>query len=478
MMKFCAAMITLFSTLSLTAQVVNEALYGEASCYDEGVALVELTDGYLLSAAKKCGSADWKGNLLQLDANLDTTKVMFDQAFHGRMASTAANGNILFYGGEKAGFVNDSIRLTKTTATGQVLWSKSLFYGLCKNTSTKVTETADGHFLITGFYAVTSCSNPSYDAFVTKMTTNGDVVWEYLMEGYGNDQLHGVVEMSNGMIAASGWSDTKTRSGDVDYTVQLLNADGTLAISRTFGEQGYDFAYDITALPNNELLLTGHSDSLKLVKLDSVGTEIWTKTYGRTCGSANYKAITTHDNGLVVLGTESVDGTCTALLIKMDYDGVPLWRKNLEGRLRQVIETKTGNLVLTGYRDYLPQAVVIEFDSTRFELPTEPIDTTVDSTANPNGGVDTVSTSIWEVAEELSVSAYPNPAINQITISWTGTDTPEAIYLIDLKGSIVRNYSNTTGSELSIPRNDLPTGIYAYRVQWKHKALTRKVIFQ
>ncbi|MDH4474566.1 MAG: T9SS type A sorting domain-containing protein [Fluviicola sp.] len=85
--------------------------------------------------------------------------------------------------------------------------------------------------------------------------------------------------------------------------------------------------------------------------------------------------------------------------------------------------------------------------------------------------VTTSSASIKEIAEPLSVSVYPNPAVNSIEIS--STEPLESFYIYNTLGTMV--YSDrvqTTSTKVNI--SDLPKGVYLLRCNGLTKRFVKK----
>ncbi|MBI3237506.1 MAG: T9SS type A sorting domain-containing protein [Flavobacteriia bacterium] len=81
------------------------------------------------------------------------------------------------------------------------------------------------------------------------------------------------------------------------------------------------------------------------------------------------------------------------------------------------------------------------------------------------------SASIKEIAEPLTVSVYPNPAVNSIEIS--STEPLESFYIYNTLGTMV--YSDrvqTTSAKVNI--SDLPKGVYLLRCNGLTKRFVKK----
>jgi photosystem II stability/assembly factor-like uncharacterized protein len=87
-----------------------------------------------------------------------------------------------------------------------------------------------------------------------------------------------------------------------------------------------------------------------------------------------------------------------------------------------------------------------------------------------------VSTPINEVAfEESSVHLYPNPASDRLYLVLPASATSYRLQLINETGQIMANYQLTT-SEISIPLNGLPGGLYFVSISNGTKSYSEKLI--
>jgi hypothetical protein len=55
--------------------------------------------------------------------------------------------------------------------------------------------------------------------------------------------------------------------------------------------------------------------------------------------------------------------------------------------------------------------------------------------------------------------AYPNPATDQVQISWTAS-APEQLTMTDLSGKIVLEMNNINNTSINIDLQDLAPGVY------------------
>ncbi len=165
-----------------------------------------------------------------------------------------------------------------------------------------VQPSQDGGFVLVG---TTSKERFKYDAWIIKVDTNGNKIWEKAFGGKEGDKAWSVVEADDGYVIGG--------------------------ITESFGLGGYDFW---------------------LIKTDKQGNEIWNKTYGEERVDYLRTLIKTRDGGYVMVGETysfNVLGDPDALVIKTDGNGNVEWHKVFGGNKTDVgddiIEMENGYLI-------------------------------------------------------------------------------------------------------------------------------------
>ncbi len=482
-------MLTLLTIIALSSFTGFEKEYGTASCYEEGSSVVPMTNGgYLLSAAYNCGGGaqNWKSYLLHIDANGDTIWSQRNLPVHGKVLATTT-GDYLFYGGTIAGLAYDTIRINKADAQGNITWSRDIFMPICKNTISDMIEVADG-YLATGYYATGSCATPVYDAFVLKLDLNGNVLWNTLIEGVNNEQLHQLKATPDGGFAAFGYTNTETGPNHNDYMLVKLNANGKEEWRKRYGNELNNYGYGMEILADG-YVLTGYANTMDVYRLDADGNIQWVRNYGLACGSSYFKVSHTADNGLAFLGTEDINGQCNAVFMKTDMDGNMLYKKNWNARLREFRELADGRFVLTGYASFMPNALVVLFDSTRIASPIDtsiiqqPDTTTIeDSTIIEEEDTNTIHTGVndYELEERYpSVKLYPNPSSGEVHIDFHNPNRQVyTIQVYTMNGMLVIAEEGIEADNITIMGNTLAAGPYIYMLQGEGKTYMGKFIME
>jgi hypothetical protein len=140
------------------------------------------------------------------------------------------------------------------------------------------------------------------------------------------------------------------------------DSEGNEIWSKTFGGASFDFGYSVVETSDGGFVMLGSTYSygagdndVWLIKTDNEGNEIWSNTFGGTREDYGYSLEETSDGGFVMLGsTESFSlGLCDFWLIKTDNDGNEKWNKTFGGTLNDIGKsldtTSDGGFVLLGF---------------------------------------------------------------------------------------------------------------------------------
>ena len=218
--------------------------------------------------------------------------------------------------------------LIRTDKNGNLLWNK--FYGGTNNDyGNVVLQTSDSGFIIAG--STNSYGTGLSDGYIVKTDSIGNVMWTKTYGGTNNDEFKYIEQISDTTFILCGLTKTP---GDV-YVVKI-NTLGDSLWTRTIGGAGIDCGNSIHQTPEHDFIIAGFTYSYGsglndsyLIKLDSVGNLIWTKTFGGSGNDLALAAVITSNNEYVFLAQTGSYGSGgnDAWLIKTDTSGNLLWTK-------------------------------------------------------------------------------------------------------------------------------------------------------
>ncbi len=190
-------------------------------------------------------------------------------------------------------------------------------------------------------------------------TQSPPVEWARIYGGDGEDFARAVLESPDEGFIAIG-STNSYGSGGYDVYIFKVDSSGYPLWSRTYGGPGDDHGYALCAR-SDKYLIIGSTDfygqgmrDIFLIKIDQNGDTIWTKTYGDSLDEIGYSIVSTGDGGLLICGTTNSAGAggYDVIIIKLDSLGRIIWSKTYGGFLDDfgysLDKTNDGGCIITG----------------------------------------------------------------------------------------------------------------------------------
>jgi hypothetical protein len=312
--------------------------------YDAAYKAIAIADGgFIVAGVTKSnksgdvgannGSSDWW--IIKLKSNGDTawTRV-FGKADYddiGGIVATADGGFVVAGQTARAPSTNDAdVMVVKFNSVGNVVWQKT-FGGSDDDYSTAVSIAPDGSILIAANTLSTNSGDVGanhgyYDYWVIKLKDNGDKEWAKLYGGNDLDSPDGITATADGGAVITGNS-SSNKNGDVvgnlhgndDLWVVKVNANGDIVWNKLLGGTGYEGSHAVKATPDGGYLIAAHSDSkdgdvgvtqglddLWVLKLNTSGQTLWSKTFGGSGNDNESSLLLNSDGSFYVTGyTES-----------------------------------------------------------------------------------------------------------------------------------------------------------------------------
>lgn len=243
-------------------------------------------------------------------------------------------------------------RVWRLDTKGNLLWSKK-FGGSRHDRFRCIRQTSDGRYVVAG--TTTSKGAGAGDVRIMKLDTRGNIVWDKVYGGKGNDWAFSLDLTSDGGCAITGYTSSKG-AGGMDVWVLKLDANGNLQWDKTFGGTANDDAFCIKQTSDRGYIVVGWTKSkgsgdmdILVLKLDTCGNLLWEKTFGEEGSNDSASSVhQTPDGGYMVTGHKWSDD-CDAWVLRLDTDGNLLWDKTFKNAEANCIQqTSDRGYVISG----------------------------------------------------------------------------------------------------------------------------------
>ena len=271
------------------------------------------TDGGFVLAGRLGSFGAW---LLKLDA---TGTVILQKTFAG-VGSEASSIDETSDGGFIVGGWSDSngrdYWVLRVDSLGNLLW-EATFGSPAEETLTSVQQTVDGGFILGG-YAWTDTGGlfggGKRDAWVIKVDAHGNLEWQKLLGTSGYDGALSILQTSDAGYVLAGNTGSY---GSLKRLIMKLDANGEIQWQKTYGGSGDTFT-DIQQTPDGGYIAAGRIEmgrkagsgnpDFGIVKLDANGNIEWQKAYGGAGSDYATSVSVVPGNGYFVTGISSSFG--------------------------------------------------------------------------------------------------------------------------------------------------------------------------
>ncbi len=253
-------------------------------------------------------------------------------------------------------FVVSSLTVIASAQPPDSLWTRT-FGGGDDECGYSMQQTTDGGFVIAG--STWSFGAGLTDVYLIKTDANGNQTWQRTFGGGSYDEGRSVQQTSDGGYIIAGTTSSYGTGGSDIYLIKT-NSGGDTIWTRTFGGGDDDRGYSVQQTADGGYIITGStnsysiSDRVNLIKTDAFGNLNWQSTFGGIYGSEGLSVQQTSDGGYIVAGYTYSFGAIgrDIYLIKTDAIGNLTWQHIYGGSGSQsgssVRQTSDGGFVIAG----------------------------------------------------------------------------------------------------------------------------------
>jgi len=358
----------------------------------------------------------------------------------------------------------------------------------------------------------------SYDAFIEKLTEDGDTLWTKTYGGANFDNANIVHQTADSGFVLMGVTQSFGMGGS-DYYLIKTDKNGNFEWQRTYGTSGTEDCLSGDLTLDGGFILSGQKNGeFHIVKTDSNGNQQWTQTYSGTSGPCFIKQLA--DSSYILTGAKIISGFAgQAYMIKINKTGGIVWQNHYGSPTvndwfytRPVI-LNDGSIVIAGQQmlGSIPIGMLVKTDSmgnqiwlrTYYANPTND-NYVYDVKATSDGGfilvgsgnvtgqdawvvkVDSVGCEIANCnvgVEELEIEngglkIYPNPASEYSTVEIRLNDENRAAEFIiyNILGSRIYSQQVKDNDVLTIDNKELNNGIYLYVLKTNNEIIEKQKV--
>ncbi|UCG92902.1 MAG: T9SS type A sorting domain-containing protein [candidate division WOR-3 bacterium] len=207
------------------------------------------------------------------------------------------------------------------------------------------------------------CLGPLSGTALLVFAQGPDTLWTRTYGGALDEFGMSLQQTADSGYVMTGWTES-FGAGDVDVYLIKTNANGDTLWTRTYGGTMEDGGNSVQQASDGGYIIAGHTYSfgagmfdVYLIRTDSIGDTLWTKTYGGYLYDQGWSVQETSDGGYIIGGfTGLFDPLYDFWLLKTDKNGDTLWTKIYGGSLTEwcnsVRETSDGGYILAGFTGY------------------------------------------------------------------------------------------------------------------------------
>ena len=208
-------------------------------------------------------------------------------------------------------------------------------YGALNSFGLDIQQTTDNGFIVLG--KIDTISAGSSDIYLMKLDYKGDTLWTRIYGGVALERGNSILQTADGGYIFTGYTHS-FGAGDADFIVVKTDASGNVMWNKNYGGAGFDYATKIEITFDGNFVIFGITASFGsgnrcsvLLKIDPLGNILWYKTYGElgyVYGSSWGEQ--TDDGGFILIGsvTKVATNDQNTCLIKTDSIGNIVWTKS------------------------------------------------------------------------------------------------------------------------------------------------------
>ncbi len=367
--------ISLFTTLLFTFSFsqgpdIEWIRYYGYPEYDYGRAVVQTPDGgYVVVGSTTRFDGFDKAYILKTDANGDSLwarNIGTTEICSANSIELTIDGGFIIGGTSRTTSGDNDFYLVKTDNNGFIEWYR-LYGGTDSEGGYAAQLTSDSGYIMIGYTSSFGQGLPMGNVYIVKTNASGDTIWTKTYGGVEPDVGCSIRQTFDGGYIIAGYT-SSFGSGQTDVWLLRTDSQGDTLWTKTYGRRNYDFAADVDLAPDGGYIVAGTyappaggPQDMWLIKTDANGAEDWSQQFGGDDYDRALSVQSLPDSGYVVAGWSASFGPSaehSMYVVRTDANGDTLWTK-LIGTVQpeeawSIRQTADTGYIIAGWYFYFP----------------------------------------------------------------------------------------------------------------------------
>lgn len=358
-------------------------------------------------------------------------------------------------------FSGSNMFVLKLNPSGKFVWGKSLVGNPFSCTAKSIAVDASDNVYITGIFRSTTDFDPDmfgvfnlttaglFDIFILKLNNIGSFVWAKAMGGIYDDYGESIaVDSAENVYTTGSFRGTADfNPGLPVFNLSSVNY-GDIYISKLNGTGDFVWAKSIGGV---------NDDYAQAIVMDK---QFNIYTTGAFTGTVDF------DPNLSLHNITSIGGQ-DVFILKLDSAGNFIWTKTVGGT-----NDDSGSSLIVDETDNVYTVGTFQSDTVDFG----PIMLTTQVSNTYVAKLDNTITGIVKHINNINIAIFPNPATNHLTVTLPKASQKGSVIITDIKGKIIYNNTDVSSQKIEVNTKDFSNGIYLVRIQTADFIETKKLI--
>jgi len=217
--------------------------------------------------------------------------------------------------------------LLKINSEGNIEWQK-IYYRSSQDYANDIYPTNDGGYIVA--CTTYNYGNSWYDIWLLKINSIGDIMWQKVYKGNNDEEPYAIIQTYDGNYIVGGYTLSFTHYYLRDAFVMKLGSMGNVIWQKSYGGDQDEYITDVVEINDGNFIFAGYTISFTngmkdiwVFKLNEIGDIIWQKAYGGINEDWANSINKTSDGGIILSAYTASFGAIYsgAMILKIDSSG-------------------------------------------------------------------------------------------------------------------------------------------------------------